>query len=81
MSDSIASMELIWDDLSTHSERLPSADWREGVLTEREIGISRAEDEFEDGEAVKKRFDQLIPCRWNFWFRLSSIFLTRQRPV
>lgn len=53
-------MELIWDDLCDHAERLPSPDWHGGVLAEREIAIERGDDEFEEWETAKNKIDQSI---------------------
>lgn len=55
MEEKLQAMELIWDDLCSRSEALPSPAWHAEVLAEREAAVARGEETFEDWETAKKK--------------------------
>jgi len=55
VQEKLQAMEMLWEDLSRRAEDIPSPDWHDAVLREREEALARGEDEIEDWEAAKRR--------------------------
>jgi len=52
--EKIQTMEIIWDDLCTKADSIPSPSWHKKILQEREHGIKKGDDEFVDWSNAKK---------------------------
>lgn len=59
-SEKIATMEMIWEDLSKDPESVPSPDWHADVLKERELRVSEGKSSFIDFSEVKKRIRKRV---------------------
>lgn len=55
VEEKLQAMELLWEDLSRRDENVPSPDWHDAVLQEREAALERGEEEVEDWESAKRR--------------------------
>jgi hypothetical protein len=55
VEEKLQAMEMLWEDLSRHAEDVPSPDWHERVLREREAAVERGEEVIEDWDAAKRR--------------------------
>lgn len=54
ISDKLRIMELLWDDLCHTESKIPSPQWHEDILLEREELIAKGVDEFIDWNDAKK---------------------------
>jgi len=54
VSEKLRIMELLWDDLCHTESDIPSPQWHESVLLERENLIRDGRDEFVDWDQAKK---------------------------
>jgi hypothetical protein len=55
VEEKLQAMEILWEDLSRRSEDVPSPDWHDAVLREREAALERGDEEIEDWESAKRR--------------------------
>ena len=55
VEEKLQAMEMLWEDLSRREENVPSPDWHDAVLREREAALERGEEEVEDWESAKRR--------------------------
>ena len=55
VEEKLQAMEILWEDLSRRAEDVPSPDWHDTVLREREAALERGEEEVEDWESAKRR--------------------------
>ncbi len=53
VEEKLQAMESIWDDLCHKSDSIISPSWHKNVLSEREEGIKKDEEKFEDWELAK----------------------------
>ena len=60
VSEKLRIMELLWDDLCTTESDIPSPQWHENVLTEREKLILDGKDEFVDWDQAKTEMRKQI---------------------
>lgn len=60
ISEKLRIMELLWDDLCHAESDIPSPQWHENVLMERENLIRDGKDEFVDWDQAKKEMRQQI---------------------
>lgn len=55
VSEKLAAIELLWDDLCRCPEDVPSPDWHGTILAEREKKLQDGEASFSDLSETKKR--------------------------
>jgi len=60
VSEKLRIMELLWDDLCNNESDIPSPQWHEIVLMERENLIRDGRDEFVDWDQAKKEMRSKI---------------------
>jgi hypothetical protein len=60
ISEKLRIMELLWDDLCHTESDIPSPQWHENVLMERENLIRDGKDEFVDWDQAKKEMRSKI---------------------
>ena len=60
VSEKLRIMELLWDDLCRTESNIPSPQWHENVLTERENMVRDGSDEFVDWDQAKKEMRKKI---------------------
>jgi len=60
LSEKLRIMELLWDDLCQTETDIPSPQWHENVLMERENLIRDGKDEFIDWDQAKKEMKTQI---------------------
>jgi len=60
VSEKLRVMELLWDDLCHTKSDIPSPQWHENVLMERENLIRDGSDEFVDWDQAKKEMRKQI---------------------
>jgi hypothetical protein len=60
ISEKLRIMELLWDDLCHTESDIPSPQWHENVLMERENLIRNGKDEFVDWDQAKKEMSKQI---------------------
>lgn len=60
MEEKLQAMEMIWDDLCSRAEDLPSPAWHGEALAEIEASVERGETTFEDWETAKKKIRDKI---------------------
>jgi len=53
-------MENIWEDLCRNPEAVPSPAWHAPVLSERESGVRKGEEQLDDWEDAKDRIRQSL---------------------
>ncbi|MBM4026559.1 MAG: addiction module protein [Planctomycetes bacterium] len=54
-AEKLAEMERLWDDLCRHPDDVPSPDWHEAVLAEREKLVTEGKMSFIDLDEAKER--------------------------
>ena len=54
VSEKLRIMELLWDDLCNNESNIPSPQWHERILIERENLVCDGKDEFIDWDQAKK---------------------------
>jgi len=47
-------VEQLWDDCYLHNKEVPSPDWHESYLKDRELAIENGTDEFVDWDSAKE---------------------------
>jgi hypothetical protein len=60
VSEKLRMMELLWDDLCRTESDIPSPQWHENVLRERENMVRDGSDEFIDWDQAKKEMRKKI---------------------
>ncbi|MFZ0134241.1 MAG: addiction module protein [Desulfobacterales bacterium] len=55
ISEKLALMERLWDELCINSDSVPSPEWHHGVLEARKKMAEEGKDKFHSLEAAKKR--------------------------
>ncbi|HEX9975151.1 MAG TPA: addiction module protein [bacterium] len=60
ISEKLRIMEFLWDDLCRTESDIPSPQWHESVLMERENLINNGRDEFIDWDDAKKEMRKKI---------------------
>lgn len=55
VEEKLQAMEMLWEDLSRRPEDVPSPEWHDTVLREREAALDRGQEEVEDWESAKRR--------------------------
>jgi len=60
VSEKLRIMELLWDDLCRTESDIPSPQWHENVLIERENMVRDGSDEFIDWDQAKKEMSMKI---------------------
>ncbi len=60
VSEKLRMMELLWDDLCRTESDIPSPQWHESVLQERENRVRDGSDEFIDWDQAKKEMRKKI---------------------
>jgi len=60
ISEKLAAIELLWDDLCRFPEDVPSPPWHGEILAEREKSVLDGEASFSDLNEAKKRIGKAI---------------------
>ncbi|MFZ1201153.1 MAG: addiction module protein [Desulfobacterales bacterium] len=60
ISEKLAMMERLWDELCINSDSIPSPEWHKDVLDAREKMVAEGKDKFHSLEAAKKRIQDRI---------------------
>ncbi|TAL37081.1 MAG: hypothetical protein EPN93_06550 [Spirochaetes bacterium] len=60
VADKLEAMELLWDDLSKNPDNMPSPEWHEDVLRERENAFRKGQEQPEDWSLAKKRIRKAV---------------------
>jgi len=60
LADKLEAMELLWDDLSKNPEHVPSPEWHEDVLRERERLLKNGQEKPEDWSMAKRKIRKAV---------------------
>ncbi|MFC1762293.1 addiction module protein [Planctomycetota bacterium] len=60
VSEKIATMELLWEDLCQSVENIPAFPWHKQILCDREKLIAEGKSTFSDLDEVKARIQKAI---------------------
>jgi Putative addiction module component len=55
ITEKLQVMEVLWEDLSKHSNNIEAASWHQELLLQREQAIEKEEDSFLDWDVAKKQ--------------------------
>ncbi|MFO7607299.1 MAG: addiction module protein [Desulfurivibrionaceae bacterium] len=60
LADKLQAMELLWEGLCRIPEQVPSPEWHQSVLDEREKGVAQGTSEFLDWQEAKEKIRSAV---------------------